>query len=293
MSLTFPSQIPHYYHQSIWSEDLLWALLQSDQSGTCYALSWTISSQCDQGSINPYCSFRVAGSSGSACAASPLKGSRCIYRVPCINKGPWSPAQTHTHFLCPHIHSRQSSALPHCHGQSVTETGLWNNPSSVLRATETPQDNSWGLFPAAGVIRGGRGTTCLQQLLCFYKDEGISMNLLMEYLSLLSSGSWACFGKTGLKLVVKVSVPPGSLLMKVKRAKYCNLPFVSCSLMLMMVLLKHWHQKMMSLTPFTVSQITRVLLYCLFLQLDIMAGEFTPEKISYFLLLLHSAVVVK
>lgn len=110
----------------------------------------------------------------SACAASPLKGSRCIYRTPYINKALWSPAQTHTHLLCPHMHSRQSSALPHCHRQSITETGLQNNPSSVLRATEIPQDNSWGLLPAAGLIRESRGKTCLQQLLCFYKDEGIS-----------------------------------------------------------------------------------------------------------------------
>lgn len=96
----------------------------------------------------------------SACAASPLKGFRCTYRAPCIKKAARSPAQTHTHLLCPYRHSRQSSALPHCHGQSITETRLWNNPSSVLRATATPQENSWGLSPAAGVIRGGRGTTC-------------------------------------------------------------------------------------------------------------------------------------
>lgn len=38
----------------------------------------------------------------SACAASPLKGSRCIYRVPCINKAPWSQ---HRHTLTPFAHT--------------------------------------------------------------------------------------------------------------------------------------------------------------------------------------------
>lgn len=148
--------------------------LQSGQSGTCYAVTWAIPTQCDQSSINHYHSFRVAGNSTLPVLHSPWKAPGAFTELLAWTKH--SGAQhTHTHLLCPHMHSRQSSALPHCHGQSITQTRLQNSPSSVLRAAEIPRGNSWGLLPAAGVIRGGGGTTILQQLLCFYKDEGISM----------------------------------------------------------------------------------------------------------------------
>lgn len=150
------------------------------------------------GQYKPVSQLQSSSALCSACAASSLKGSRCIYRAPCMHKALWSPAHTLTSFThtCTANRAQLSPTAMAEHHRHRT----LNNPSSVLRATETPQDNSWGLFQLQGWSEEAGEQHASSSYCVPTKMKESAWNLLMEYLSLLSSGSWACFGKTDLKL---------------------------------------------------------------------------------------------
>lgn len=94
------------------------------------------------------------------------------------------------------------------------------------RATETQQENSLELLPAAGEIRGGRVTTYLEQFLHFYRNKGVSMKPARGILVSFEPGILRSLTSCIQSWVVNVPGPPGSLLMGAKEEKTYNLPFV-------------------------------------------------------------------
>lgn len=114
---------------------------------------------------------------------------------------------THTYLFCSHMHSRADLRSPPPPGGTASQRQNFGHTSTTLqvlwRATEPQEDNSSGLLPAAGEIRGGRVTTCLQQLLYFYRDKGVSMKpargiVVALELGILRNLFWQAVLKAGL-----------------------------------------------------------------------------------------------
>lgn len=73
----------------------------------------------------------------SPCAASPMKGSRCVYRAPCKNEASCSQVDTCLPPLLIDVQQGRSRISPTATGQSIIETGLqthFNNSSSALES---------------------------------------------------------------------------------------------------------------------------------------------------------------
>ena len=135
----------------------------------------------------------------------------------------------HAYLLCSYTCGRAGLRSPPPSQGRASPRQDFSHTSTTLqvlwRATETQQENFSRLLPATREMRGGRLTTASNSYCTSTETKESAWNLLEEYLSLLSSGSWgACLGKLYSKLDWECSW--AALFSPYKSKKSCNLPLV-------------------------------------------------------------------
>lgn len=161
----------------------------------------------------------------------------------------------HTLASFAHIHiAGQISDPPYCHGAEHHKGRTLDVFQQPFKCSREPQKLS-KIIPRGYRQLQGRSEEAESQHASnsYYISTEIkesAWNLLEEYLSLLSLRSWgACFGKLCSKLGCECSWASWFSPYENKESKRPVIFFLFlCSLMLMMVILKHWQQEIMGFT---------------------------------------------